>query len=501
MEHQYGTTGRTVQFDALPLDAQGTQSHRVAAEQARLATPPVPNGVNPFALASRPQSEHTIYLDFGGGVVPAESGWNSNGKTSTSLPYPAYSIDTDPAFSGEEQARIFAAWDAVAEDFALFDVNVTTIRPPMSDLVRANGNDARFGVHALVSPAGTPAHQRICDGWCTGMGFLNGIQYEIAATPTREAQPEPVWVFVGPEFTGAGIGVTASHEVGHAVGLRHDGWDEATYYSGDYFWAPIMGSNDGSALVTQWSNGGYAHANNFEDDLSLIARWFPAISDAFADTDAPTPVHGPMMGTVNSNEDADAFTVTARHKTTITVSPTAGTPNIDVMMTVYAADGTAIETVDVQPGAGSGSRDHLAASWTGAASVGDTVTVVVEGTGMTNHFGGYSDYGSVGRYRLDASAAPVTMHWEGPTRPKGLRVGRPTQVKWKVRDIEGTLVSLKRSGTKPRGVRVAVDRVNHVVRLSGTPRRQGTYRMRFIATDKYGDQTITVTFKVTKRRG
>lgn len=509
-----------VQFDALPhralaLDTPGLRltghgNGQRADEMTWRAGSPTsgrslepalspPPGVNVFALASRPQSDRTVYLDFTGGALVAESGWINNGQPKDALPYPAYSIDADPAFSSEEQARIYAAWDAVAEDFALFDVNVTTQRPPMSDLVRADGNDARFGVHALISPMGTPAHQRICEGWCTGMGFVNGITYKIAATTTREALPEPVWVFANSGFSGSGIGDAVSHEVGHTLGLKHDGYDDADYFGGTYFWAPIMGSNDGSAVVTQWSNGTYPHANNFEDDLFIIGRWFTALPDDLPGLEAPTQVQGSATGVINSNEDADAFTVNAPHKTTITVTPTAATPNVDLTMTVYASDGRRLEHLDFQPATDLGKRGHLSAAWTGKAPTGQSVTVVVQGTGLSTNAGSYTDYGSIGRYRLDAVEAPTTLRWDGPIKPKGLRVGRTTKATWKVRGIEGNaLVSLTRTGSKPRGVRVVVDKSRNVVQLSGVPRRAGTYALTFTATDTYGAQAIKVTLKIKK---
>lgn len=496
---EYGQTGRTVQFD--PFDAQASQSRTATAKRLTEEEPSLPAGVNVLALASRPQSDRTIYLDVTGGVIPAESGWINNGLVKDPLPYPTYSIDADPAFSADEQARIYAAWDAVVEDFAPFDVNVTTIRPAMSDLVRTNATDTRFGVQALISPMGTAAHRHICDGWCTGMGFLNGIQYTIPGTDKREAQPEPVWVFANPDFTGAGIGDAASHEIGHQLGLKHDGYDQADYYSGTYFWAPIMGSNDGSAAVTQWSDGGYAHANNFEDDYALMARWLPRLPDDFPGIEAPTPITGTTLGAIESAADTDAFIVPASGKTTITATPTAATPNLDLAMSVYATDGTLIEYRDSQPGTGQGRRGHLSVSWTGAAPTDGVVRVVLHGTGLATNAGSYSDYGSVGRYRLDVADEPTTLRWEGPSKPKGLRVGRYTQHKWKVRGADGYKVTLTRTGAKPRGMRIALDNRTKTVVLSKAPRRAGTYKMTFTVTDRFGDtQSINVSIKVKKAK-
>ena len=46
----------------------------------------------------------------------------------------------------------------------------------------------------------------------------------------------------------------ASHEVGHNLGLSHDGTASTGYYSGQGAWAPIMGVGYYKP-ITQWSKG------------------------------------------------------------------------------------------------------------------------------------------------------------------------------------------------------------------------------------------------------
>ncbi len=71
------------------------------------------------------------------------------------------------------------------------------------------------------------------------------------------------------------IAEAASHEIGHNLGLNHDGQTTSTagYYtghgSGATGWAPIMGVGY-SKEVTQWSKGDYANANNQQDDMSVL---------------------------------------------------------------------------------------------------------------------------------------------------------------------------------------------------------------------------------------
>lgn len=73
---------------------------------------------------SKPDAPNTIYLDFDGHINPAYSGWGA-------FDAPGYSFDdNDAAFSSAERSAIGLVWARVAEDYAPFDVDVTTEEPP-----------------------------------------------------------------------------------------------------------------------------------------------------------------------------------------------------------------------------------------------------------------------------------------------------------------------------------------------------------------------------------
>ncbi len=88
---------------------------------------------------------------------------------------------------------------------------------------------------------------------------------------TNSASYQPAWIF--PQSLGndrKSIAEAVSHEVGHTLGLTHDGVNGRTsYYGGHATWAPIMGVGY-SRPITQWSEGDYKGANNDQDDLSVI---------------------------------------------------------------------------------------------------------------------------------------------------------------------------------------------------------------------------------------
>ncbi len=156
---------------------------------------------------------------------------------------------------------------AVAEDFAPFNVDVTTQDPGLERLRKLGGGDTQWGIRAVITPDQTwiADTQGLSGGW----GYYGSFQWN---TDT------PVFVFNGSWSAESWAEVQAadtfSHEVGHALGLLHDGTNTgAEYYeghgSGATGWAPIMGASFYKEL-SQWSQGEYPNANQPQDDLALI---------------------------------------------------------------------------------------------------------------------------------------------------------------------------------------------------------------------------------------
>lgn len=105
--------------DSANADGSGSVSEAPTASQA-------------FTLHSRPGADRTIYLDFDGHTT-AGTAWNTNGRPASFTSAP-YSRDSSAAFNTTELANIGEIWEQVAEDFAPFDVDVTTEEPSFDDL-------------------------------------------------------------------------------------------------------------------------------------------------------------------------------------------------------------------------------------------------------------------------------------------------------------------------------------------------------------------------------
>ena len=75
-------------------------------------------------------------------------------------------------FTDAELLQIQDIYQRVAEDYAPFDVDVTTEEPPAARLDRANAGDSVYGTRALISPGSTSAANTICNNQCGGVAFI-----------------------------------------------------------------------------------------------------------------------------------------------------------------------------------------------------------------------------------------------------------------------------------------------------------------------------------------
>ena len=138
------------------------------------------------------------------------------------------------AFNDAELMQIQDIYQRVAEDYAPFDVDVTTEEPPAADLDRTGAGDQVYGTRALISPS-TSALNTICGGNCGGVAFIGVFDHYSGKDGFAEThnQLQPAWVF--PQALGndpKNIAEATTHEVGHNFGLDHDGTTVQGYYAG-----------------------------------------------------------------------------------------------------------------------------------------------------------------------------------------------------------------------------------------------------------------------------
>jgi hypothetical protein len=359
-----------------------------------------------FALHSRPGSSRVIYLDFDGQVI-------SNGAW-TALPLAVPAFDTDlhvGTFSDDEQAFIADVWARVAEDYAPFDVDVTTQDPGDAAIHRTNLTDTRYGTRLLVVGRNSILWATACGEVCGGVAYLDVFD----AIGSQHSLYQPALVFQdamsGVDADPKDVAEAASHEIGHNLSLDHDGVSGDDYYAGHGSWAPIMGVGYERPIV-QFSKGEYPGADNREDDLAKIASaGAPLLADDHGNTAATATVLAgtttfSATGVITGAADVDAFQVSiGAGSTTIDVAPATTSPNLDVLLRVYTGS-TLLQTVN--PASGTSTADvatGMGASLTTTLATG-TYTLLVSGTGAGTTSTGYSSYGSVGRYTVSVDGVP-----------------------------------------------------------------------------------------------
>lgn len=277
-----------------------------------------------FSLHSRKSSKRTIYLDFTGERV-CGTAWD---------PYEcitASRFDTDgrAGFNKSERRAIQRVWRSVVEDYAPFNVDITTQRPPLSDLVRSSRADQRYGVQAVITSS-TRVRNQVCGGvGCAGVAYM-GVFNSANHNAGRVLWAFPKEVRNNPRR----IGDVVSHEAGHTLGLAHDGTARLGYYGGHGIWGPIMGNS--ARHLTQWSRGQYAGANNKQNDIALIARnGAPRLRDDHADGRKKATFLKPRRtrsGRITSHNDVDMFRLRTKctSRLVVKVRNAAQSPNLDV---------------------------------------------------------------------------------------------------------------------------------------------------------------------------
>lgn len=242
---------------------------------------------NAFSLHSKPGSSKVIYLDFDGETISGTA-WNSS--TASTLQALPYDLDGNPAsFSDAESTNIAEIWRRIAEDYMPFDVDVTTELP------------ASFGptVGRLLITRDTDANgQAMPAQGAGGVAYVN-----VFGRSNYASYYSPALVYYNNLGNGRPDYVTeaASHEMGHNMGLSHDGTSTLGYYGGtgsNYIsWGPIMGTGY-YRNVSQWSKGEYPDANNTQDDVALITGKVNTRADDHADQMGSAT---PLLVDVNGN--------------------------------------------------------------------------------------------------------------------------------------------------------------------------------------------------------
>ncbi len=443
-------------------------------------------------ISTRPRAKGVVYLDFDGEKV-SDNSWNG-GKL------------IDAAASGLTPLEIRQVVARVAEDFAPFDINVTT--------QRSNYDNApvRQRMRVIVTPTDT------ANPGSGGVSYVNSW----SRAGHSFSETIPAWVF---NTVVKSVAEAVSHEVGHTLGLNHDGTRFSSYYSGHggtlanpTSWAPIMGKSYDRSL-TQWSRGEYSSANNTEDDLAIIGKTENGVAFAAPDQSG---IAGALAvkagsfgfsGVLRDSLSPHQFVFSTRggsfSASALPSTEVIGYANADLQLRLQSIS-------DLAPAATlaiANPLDALGGSVVRNLSPGTYCLTVASAKNGDDTGGvyasGYPTYGSVGGYRVSASLAEgdaaLLPVWAGTFSGSGV-AGKPFILGFQV--SEGSVVSVDESALPPGILFESTDEtidsptpgeasvLQRIWRFTGTPAIGGNWTLSARAVNGAGANACRFTINI-----
>lgn len=331
-------------------------------------------------LSSNSSARVKLFLDFDGNF---EASWGSYRNVTTRV----FDQDGDATtFSTAELDAIREIWARVAEDYAPFNVDVTTISPASF----GNGQAVRMAIGGNYT-----------DWFGQGAG---GVAYVGGFTNSAS---NVGYIFEDALANGNAryVAEAVSHEAGHLFGLWHqstyaNGQLQQEYNPGNSAWAPIMGVGYYSSRTT-WHNGPNDNGpNSYQDDISILAgatNGFGLRGDDYGGT-IQTPSNLAVTGTsvnvaglIGSSSDLDVFRfTTSGGVVNLQLNVAQFGANLDAALELRNATGQTLVLSDPTNSLGGTITTTLAAG---------TYFVVVRPTGTY----GSGAYGNLGQYTLTGS--------------------------------------------------------------------------------------------------
>jgi len=408
-------------------------------------TPQAVNATTAFQLHSRPGAAKVLYLDFKGHTTPVSASWGN----ATPIVIPAFKLPgTATATDQLNLNAIRDIWLHVSEDYAAWDIDVTTEVPAST----ARGQRCVIGGNVNTDFA---SHFSPVEDYTGVMGIsLMNFGGLINGTDANN------FVFLSDGIpsgspTTSNYEITilcVAHEVGHTFGLEH--WGETASGTG---WAytfghtvsgftgvantcPIMGSSElngwpSACNLNHWSKGDYPYSvvyfgndntapTGTQDDLALISSKVTKLvgaNDDHGDTLATaTLISGATItagGIIASSTDVDLMKITALPgPLSLTATPHLKYRNLNgnlkIGLSLLNSAGTTVATAYPTNSLGaslsytvpSAGNYYIKVNGVGYDPTKTGPNQVWTNTGITGTVvgtsAGFTNYGSLGRYGL-----------------------------------------------------------------------------------------------------
>ncbi len=343
-------------------------------------------------LQSKPAANKVMLLNYWGGTLSATV-WNDDYVNGADIIYSPYSGDVDSSvFSSGDLYEMWLGWREVAEDYAPFDINITTD----INVYNATLSENRSMIIATTTTAWF--------GLAGGVANLDSFGNDYSSAG---------WVWNNAPDT---LGQTMSHEAGHQMNLSHDGNLSSQYDPGHGDWGPIMGAPFGKWYV-QWSKGEYPDANNQEDDLQIIKLKLGEDLDSVGDS-MPAAMQissaSYLEGTIEPvglsggmDTDVYRFDLQFSENVSINVAPLLGVEGeaygSNLSLDVQLSDGTQTLAQSVLSGAPASNLLFF----DGMLSAGSYYLIITALTPDPSWSTGFGEYGDAGIYAVQLTSSVV----------------------------------------------------------------------------------------------
>lgn len=298
--------------------------------------------------------------------------------------------------NGRSKEEMYRVWQCTADQYSMFDLNVTT------DVAVYNAAKAadvlKTGNIKFVDQDG---RSNACLG-CFGT----------TSAGTLYRNPDN-------NNYGYGIGMTCAHEMGHQMGMNHDGGTPG----GEYFnglsavqWCPIMGNywmaaSWNNAFFT-WSKGEYNTASQKEDDLQImnVNENVPYMADDVPSSKAmkigSAGVISPVdnWGQIEKNTDSDAFTFevgSSGGTLNLRLDPLEYLRQLDIAAKIVNEGGTSVATSNLAV--------NRSAEFKNLSLPAGKYSLVIQGGAELTPQTGFSNYCSLGYYGMEGTVTGAVV--------------------------------------------------------------------------------------------
>jgi RHS repeat-associated protein len=351
-------------------------------------------------LESNPGATDVLFLDFDGHASDTDLWAIINGPYSIG----PFDFNDDPLlFSPAEQRAIENIWRMVSEDFSLLNLNVTTVDPGMFPDGEAyhlviGGFGSQVGVGGVTSQIGALITDAAGDdvlGSAFLSSYINGGALNNVGFVFAEAYDTVFGVDSSTRIIAQAMemGNTASHEFGHALGLRHYGGSNQKPNG-------IMQTPEAGVNRERWQTGN-THSDEppvqFQDDVATIGSHVNTIGlrpdDHGDDANTATSLGGTegtqsADGILHDTTDVDYFRFFADGLTAVRVVVDDYVANIDTELYFYDVAGNLIASDDA------------------AGSLGAQLNLTLLAGAYLAEVRSNGGEGEAGQYRLEVSTSP-----------------------------------------------------------------------------------------------